>query len=227
MRGLITKKDIFLHPLIIIQSFGLPLFLQAAFSPPKKTFLEIISKNIPKPKSKQEIEITAQVERFISLEEGVSKIYSNLMTTFQVIPEARKFFQTLAYHEQAHAEILKIVKIEAARRNLWDQVKPIKEELLNQVQIIIDKLLFSTETDRNIDLKRGIEIVELIEKTENKVILDFLLHFYRVVQTPFLKKIHHIIPSFANHHEYLNTTMPEIKEALSLAQRSNNRHKNR
>ncbi len=220
MRGVIRKKDILSHPWVVIQGFGLKLFWQTLTAPNSSTFLELISEGLPKPVSEKELELTAQLDKLVSFELRCALIYSQCRERFWHFSAARHLFLNLSYQEETHAEMIRIVKVEIARKNLWDFVNPIPKEKFVKVEQVLSEIEGSLKNGGDFSLARGIAVVETLESRENDVVFEFLLHFHKAVETPFIRKLHKIIPSIADHHAYLNSALPEIKETLAIEERS-------
>ncbi len=219
MRGLIGKKDILRHPIIAIQGYGWQTFYDVLKAPKETTFLEVLSKNIPPILEPVQKQVTDQLNVLIHFESQISSIYFNLMEKFTHIPEVRKFFKTLSYQEEAHSEILRIVKVEVARLNLWNNVKLLEQDKLDPATKLIQSIQHQLSQPALVSLEKALIFVDKLEKMEDDLIFPFLHRFYKAVQTPFLKRIDRIIPSFANHHEYLNSELPYLKEAIKTYQK--------
>lgn len=221
MRGLIGKKDVLAHPVVIIRGFGWKTFCRCLTSSPGTTFLEIISEGIPHPASPQEIELSRQFDRLISFELRNAELYSQMAELFHSLLDVREFFRTLTDQEEGHAEILRITKVEVARRNLWNTLVPIKPEMIEKIDRKLTEAEKTIADSKKLELARALHLVEDLEASEINIVFDFLLHS---VQTPFLRRIHFLIPSVADHQTYLNSMLPSLKQAEAHAEHLRKRH---
>ncbi len=209
MKGLIGRKDVLAHPFTVISGFGPKVFFKTVFAPRHITFLEVISEGIPQPASAEEIEITLLLDKLISFELRTSHLYAGMAMLFKSRKGAQHFFQTLSQQEEGHAEILRITKVEVARRKLWEQVKPVSPVVLDKIDKELSQLEWDIRHPEALSYKEALKIVEALESSEINVVFDFVQHSLR---TPFLRKSHRLIPSIAEHHSYLNTMLPELME---------------
>lgn len=224
MRGLIRARDVIIHPLVVIQGFGVKVFWRALTAPKERTFLELISEGIPQPISPEQVAVSHQLDRLILHETHCSKIYHYFADHFTDALEVRDFFKTLSYQEEAHAEIVRVAKVEIARQKTWPKGDLIAPEILEKVDLALAQIDAVLRKTPKVSLKQALEILEEIEMTEKEMVFAFIHHFHVVMQFTFLKKIHHLIPSFADHHAYLNTTLPLIKEWAARRERRGNRN---
>lgn len=211
MRGLIGKKDVLLHPLTVIRGFGWRVLLQTLVAARGRTFLEIISEGIPHPATPREIELSLQMDTLVSFEIRGAHIYARMADLFQKMREVRQFFLTLSGQEEGHAEILRITKVELARRQLWQTLVPIKLGLFEKIDRELAEVEEGLRYPQKMELKEALTAVEKLEASEINIVFDFLLHS---VHTPFLKKIYYMIPSLADHQTYLNTLIPLFKQEI-------------
>lgn len=224
MRGLITKKDVLFHPCVVISSFGFKIFIRSLAAPRGLTFLEVISEGIPHPASPAQVEMTQQIDRLAAYELQCSSIYGYLGEIFSASPQIRNFFRTLSYQEQGHSEILRLAKVEMARRNLWPRAKLLDPATMHKLEQMLIHLDLELKKEEKPTLKKALQVIETIEASEKEMLFDFLHHFHEVVQIPFLRKIHRIIPSFADHQSYINTMLPLLKEMETHEERARKRN---
>lgn len=209
MRGLIGKRDVMLHPLTVIQGFGLQVFFKAVLASKGKTFLEIISEGIPQPVSREQIKITLLLDQLIAFELRAAHIYARMAMLYKKHSGAADFFRTISHQEEGHAEILRITKVEVARYNMWASVKPVSQKIIDTVDKDLSTVEWSLRTPGKLPYKKALDTVEELESSEINVVFDFMTHS---IQTPFLRKAHRLIPSLAEHHSFLNTVLPELME---------------
>lgn len=210
MRGLIGKKDVLRHPVVVIRGFGWKAFFRAVAAPPGRTFLEVISVGIPRPSTPQEIELSAQLDKMISFELRCSHIYARMAEIFRDRwGLARDFFRNLSEQEEGHAEILRITKVEVSRRSLWKILIPVKAEVIEKTDKLLSDVEWSLREPEKLTIEQGLENVERLESSEINMVFDFLLHS---VSSPFIKKIYKMVPTLADHHTYLNSLLPLLKE---------------
>lgn len=221
MRGLIGKKDVLAHPVVIIRGFGWKTFCRCLASSSGTTFLEIISEGIPRPASPREIELSHQMDRLISFELRNAQIYAKMAGMFYPLGEVREFFRTLTDQEEGHAEILRITKVEVARRRLWNTLVPIKLEMMEKIDQKLTEVEERLADPKKLDLTHALHLVEDLEASEINIVFDFLLHS---IQTPFLRRSHFLIPSVADHQTYLNSMLPSLKQAEAHAEHLRKRH---
>lgn len=223
MKGMIRARDVIAHPAVVIRGFGLKVFLRALLAPKERTFLEIISEGIPHPASPEERAITQQLDRLVLQEIHCSKIYKYFADHFLNFPDARQFFQTLSFQEEAHAEIIRVAKVEIARRKIWPQGDLIAPDILEKTDAMLARLDAGLRQTPRPTLKQALEMLEEMEATEREMVFAFLRHFHDVVQFTFIQKMHLLIPSFADHNAYLNTMLPQLKEMATRDARQQKR----
>lgn len=222
MQGLIGKKDVLKHPGTVIHGFGWKVFIRTLAAPPGHTFLEIISEGIPHPTAPKEIELSLQIDKLVSFELRCAHIYARLAEIFRERwGLARDFFRTLSEQEEGHAEILRITKVELARRRLWNTLVPIDTVVIEKTDKMLSKIEWALREPEKLDFSKALQFVEEMESSEINIVFDFLLHS---VSSPFLKKIYRLIPSIADHKTYLNSLLPVLKE--EEASERNMRHRN-
>jgi len=209
MRGVITKIDLMTHPFIVIHGFGLKLYLQALVAPGKSTFLDLIRENLAEPVSAQHEHFYEQMHQLIDFEVNLASIYTRLKEKHSDNPIAVKFFETLEEHEEDHAEMLEIIKVEVARKEAWHTIKPVKKEFLDNANTTIEKIKNRLENEG--DLNQSLEFVKELETIEEKIVFDSLLLFFSLIQSPFFDTVCRFVPSFYDHYSYVHSMIDVLK----------------
>jgi len=106
MRGMIGRKDVLAHPVVVIRGFGLKVFLKTLISPRSRTFLEVISEGIPRPASEAQIRVAEFLDKLVSYELRTAHIYARMAHQFQDRGDAKTFFLTLSLQEEGHQHFL-------------------------------------------------------------------------------------------------------------------------
>jgi rubrerythrin len=116
MFGAIRRRDILAHPLVTVHCFGWPLFFRALIAGQSTTFLSLLagSDALRSPT----VEIPELLGRCVDLETRARRIYQLLADRFSARAAVRRFFETLARHEQDHSELLELCR-QLARREGW------------------------------------------------------------------------------------------------------------
>jgi hypothetical protein len=117
MLGVIRKRDIVLHPVVTVQSFGWRVFLRALTAGPNETFLSLVAEAETRDTVRRRV--PEVMDRAIGLEIRAMRLYQALAGRFADEDALRQLFATLAVQEQEHAELLRVCR-HAARRNLID-----------------------------------------------------------------------------------------------------------
>jgi hypothetical protein len=116
MVGVITRGDIFSHPIATVRAFGWGLFFRAVAPWSNKTFLGLLqaggffgaaSAKLP-----------SLLERCIELERRSARIYENLAIALAGEGFVVRFFNDLATQEREHAELLEVCRA-LSFRNAW------------------------------------------------------------------------------------------------------------
>ena len=113
MLGVITSRDVLLHPIATIRCFGWGIFFRAVSPWHEKTFLALLrdadffgaaSSQIPE-----------LLRRCVELELRAKRIYAALAEGFVNLGSIGRFFETLALEEQDHADLLELCRAAAIR----------------------------------------------------------------------------------------------------------------
>jgi len=171
MVGIITNRDILVHPIVTIQCFGWRIFVLALCAGQTRTFLSLLSSD---PSFKATMSKSPEfVDRCIELELRAKHIYLTLAGTFNNSGPARIFFKTLAAQEQEHADLLSLCKI-AARRHGWnDSYFNPWEKTLQNIELEMQKI--ETSLYRINALPDALRLVVEIESSEVNRIFQAVL----------------------------------------------------
>jgi len=174
MQGLITRVQVLVHPMLIVESFGVKVFVRALFADARETFLEIVSRCAEEEAhaGMDELRLVRTVKRFIGFECRVRDVYRRLADRFSGDPEAARFFATLSRHEEGHAIVLSRVRREIGRGHLWKESKGVHDSVVEVFGARLEE--HEEEVRRGIPLARAFEIVEGIERSEINVVFDTL-----------------------------------------------------
>lgn len=208
MYGLISKYDVLSHPLLMVNSFGVKSFFKVLFASDKRSFIDIINENNPHPKTTEQTKKLDLIDRLIAIEIKVSQIYKQLGVIFKEHSDAKKFFKALFAQELDHAAILKIAKIEISFRNLWNLIDLLPVRSLEKTEKEIQKIETSLNKPKRIKYLKGLEIVKKVEKAETKAVCHAVS---RCCKSPFLKRVSRLIPLIADHHLYINSSLPSLQ----------------
>lgn len=217
MRGVINKIDLITHPFIVIQGFGLKVYLQALIAPKDSTFLDLIRQKVTEPLSPQHEHLNAQIHHLTTIEKGLAGIYSSLQEKYAANPVAAKFFETISEHEKDHTEMLEIIKAEVVRRKAWHSIKPVKKELIQNAEKTIEDIQNELKKETIPGINLSLEFVKKLEKIEETTVFDTLLLFFSLFQSPFFDTVCRFVPSFYDHYSYIHTMSDLLKEEDSNA----------
>lgn len=211
MRGVIGKRDLIIHPFTVIKGFGIKMYAKTLFAPKGQTFLEMIRENVTEPETSLNIEIMEQLDKLISFELQIACIYSQLADMFWNNKGASQFFHTIASHENDHAEMLRIIKVEMGRQNLWNALEPIDKGLLDSINPLLSEVNAKLKDSKKVTLKKALEFVKQLESIEENVIFETLVLFFSLANSLFFENVCRFIPSFYDHYNYIKSTLPILK----------------
>jgi hypothetical protein len=174
MQGVITRVQVLAHPIVIVESFGVKVLVRALFASARETFLEVVSRCAEEDAhvGMDEIDLARTVKRFIGFECRVRDVYRALSSRFSRIPEARRFFRTLAGHEEGHAVVLSRVRREIRKGRLWKHSRRVHSATEDAFEARLSA--YEEEIRRGVGLTRALEITEAIEGSELNVVFDTL-----------------------------------------------------
>jgi hypothetical protein len=212
MIGVITGRDILAHPIVTIRCFGWQTFFRALFAGQGRTFLSLLQQN----RHAEEIatRLSALVDQCIDLEMRAKRVYTTFAHAFSDRPAASKFFDTLAKHEQCHAELLLLCRA-AARTggwmtdcfNPWESYVPCLQQHMDE----IDASLYRIDS-----LDDAFRLVVQIESGEiNRVFQGVLAS----CNSAFVKKITAFRRAVEHHISYIAIGLPELDSRLVMASR--------
>lgn len=108
MMGVIRKRDVVLHPVVTVQSFGWRVFFRALAAGPNETFLSLVVEA-----EAHDVAVRRApevIDRAIALELRAMRVYEALAARFSGDPMTRKLFATLALQEREHADLLRVCR---------------------------------------------------------------------------------------------------------------------
>jgi hypothetical protein len=174
MQGVITRVQVLAHPIVIVESFGVKVLVRALFASARVTFLEVVSRCAEEEAhvGMDELDLARTVKRFIGFECRVRDVYRELSSRFSGVPEAARFFKTLAGHEEGHAVVLSRVRREIRRGRCWKPSKRVHSATEEAFEARLSA--YEVEIRRGVTLARALEITEDIESSELNVVFDTL-----------------------------------------------------
>jgi rubrerythrin len=174
MKGVITRVQVLAHPIVIVESFGVKVFLRALVAGARETFLEIVSRCAEEEAhlGMDELPFVRTVKRFIGFECRVRDVYRRLADRFSDDPQAAEFFATVSRHEEGHAIVLSRVLREIRRGHLWKESKAVHAEVVAAFEARLEAC--EEEVRRGVTLARALDIVEGVERSEINVVFDTL-----------------------------------------------------
>jgi hypothetical protein len=210
MIGVITHRDILRHPVITIRCFGWAMFFKALFAGQGQTFLSLLPQVAPGegPPTK----LSMLVERCILLELRAKRIYHTFALAFADRPDASEFFETLARHEQEHAELLALCGMAAGHGGRiadafspWLSYIPRLEEHMQSVEATLDEVGV---------LEDALGLVIQIESSEiNRVFQSVLTSS----NSTFVERMDAFRNAIEKHISYIAGRLPELDARFTLA----------
>ena len=174
MKGVITKKEVLKNPVIIIQGFGMRVFVNALFADEDATFLDIVNECNEKKEHKDmaQMNLLEIVNQFIGYELKAQELYSILSRNFKEYDDVSRFFRRISQHEEGHAIVLARVRREVNKGHYWKETKQIHMSEIKE----FDKLIKSAEESvkAGISLADALTLVEVLEGSEINVVFDNL-----------------------------------------------------
>jgi hypothetical protein len=212
MIGVITTRDILVHPIITIRCFGWQVFFRALFVGHKQTFLSLL----PQVGTAKETasRLSTLIDRCVDLELRAKGIYVAFARTFADRPEAGRFFDALAQQEQSHADLLMLCKAAARQagwmaecHNPWEDYLPCLEQQMQDVETAL----------RDVgSLEDALRLVVQIESGEVNRVFQGVL----ATSAPTLaKKLTAFREAMESHIDYIVVRLPELAPRFTLATR--------
>lgn len=210
MLGAITTRDVLLHPLVTVRSFGWGVFFRAVLPGRGQTFLSVLQRNgcfETLPPHPAEL-----IDRCVRLERQAMRIYETLAQRFSSQPAAQDFFAELARQERGHAEMLDICRAalrwarwDEACFRLWQDYLPMLEDQMCQTRRVLPE---ATSLDDALRLVLQVESSEL-----NRVFGEIV----RATRSPFISRIGVFHKAVWLHIAFICECIPRIAPHLESA----------
>lgn len=174
MQGVVKRRQVLAHPIVIFEGFGLKVLVRALLAGPDETFLDVVSRCAEEESrgGLDQIDLLRTVEHFTSFERRARDIYAGLARQLKGHPDAAKFLARLSNQEEGHAIVLSRVRREIRRGRLWTESKDLHVASIAGVHALLER--FEVEVRGRVSLGRALEIVEAIEASELDVVFDIL-----------------------------------------------------
>jgi len=210
MKGVITRKDLLKHPFIVINNFGIVVFLKALLfkNKPFLTLIQRSAEGIPvsfKP-------YTSTMDVFSYYERRIGNIFLSFAEEFKEVEEAQKFYRALAKQKMGQYALLQFVKSFATKRKIrsekWQPHLSKIDELEAQIKSREDQL------HNHISLKEAVSITEDLAFSElNQAFLDLKdsIHSNRAIA---ISRLIH-----SNHH-YEDLCRKGIRKLRKLSEKT-------
>lgn len=210
MLGVIRKRDVALHPVVTIQSFGWRVFLRALTAGPNETFLSLVVEAEAHDTARRKV--PEVIDRAIALELRAMRVYEALARRFAHDPASRKLFATLALQEREHAELLRICR-HAARRAPVDgrclmacaELIPGLEEAMNGAERFL-----GSDSGR----VEALRLVLQIESSEVNRVFDGIV---AASSSELIKSLSAFHSATRSHLGYIRGIVPRIEPSLREA----------
>ncbi len=174
MQGVVTRKHVVTHPIVILESFGLKVLVRALLADRTETFLDVVTRCAEEDERSdmKELDLVRTTRRFIGFERRARDLYQHLSRQLADLPEAAKFFTTMSRQEEGHAIVLSRVRREIRRGRLWKESKDLHLDTMKRVDALLAG--FEAEVRGGVTLDRALDIAERIEGSELDVVFDSL-----------------------------------------------------
>ncbi|PJA32758.1 MAG: hypothetical protein CO187_03095 [Zetaproteobacteria bacterium CG_4_9_14_3_um_filter_53_7] len=174
MQGVITTKSILQNPLVIIEGFGLRVFINALFADKDATFLDIISQchELDAHKDMARMNLSEIVNQFIGYELKAQELYTILSKNFSDLSDVSAFFKHIASHEEGHAIVLARVRREIERGHYWKESKQIHISEIER----FDRFMKEAEAAvlSGVSLAEALALVDQLEGSEINIVFENL-----------------------------------------------------
>ena len=174
MQGVVRTRQVLAHPMVIVESFGLRVLVRALLAGRDETFLDIVSRCAEEGAREHldEVDLLRTVDQFVRFERRARDLYETLSRQLAPLPEAAKFFATLARQEEGHAIVLSRVRRQISRGRFWTESKDLHLASLKAVDALLARL--EEEARQGVSLARALDIVEALEGSELDLVFDGL-----------------------------------------------------
>ena len=174
MQGVITTKSILQNPLVIIEGFGLRVFINALFADKDATFLDIINQcqELDAHKDMARMNLSEIVNQFIGYELKAQELYTILSKNFSELSDVSAFFKNIASHEEGHAIVLARVRREIERGHYWKESKQIHIAEIERFDRFMKEAEASVRS--GVSLAGALTLVDRIEGSEINIVFENL-----------------------------------------------------
>lgn len=210
MVGVITSRDVLLHPIATIRGFGWRIFFRAVSPWHEKTFLALLwdADFFGAATSK----VPELLGRCIGLELQAKRIYAALAEGFANLGSIGRFFEALAEQEQDHADLLELCRAAAIRGgwkanyfNPWQEYIPRLEQQMEEVEAAVYSI-------GSVD--DALRLVIRIESCEINEIFEAVL---AASDSAFVRRLRAFRDAMERHMVYICERIPELAPHLMLA----------
>ena len=207
MLGAIGTRDVLMHPVVTIRSFGWRVFFRAAISSRQQTFLSLLQQadcfqaSPPQP--------SQLIDRCIRLERDAMHLYDTLAHRFSQTPALEIFFAHLSEQERKHAEMLEICRAalcsthcNEGRFRRWQDDLPMLEQQMHEYR---QSLAEATSPED------ALRLVLRIESSEINRAFDSIV---KATRSPFVSRLGAFRKATRRHIAFICTCIPDLAPAL-------------
>lgn len=209
MVGVISGRDVLVHPFTTIHCFGWRVYFRALQAGPERTFLSLIGETSFFKSA--DADAASIIRHCIELELRAKRLYERLSET---IPEAAEFFSVLAAQEQEHADLLRL-SMAVARRcgwrpggfSLWRDYLPRLEQQMRDAEISASAI--GTLDD-------ALRMVVQIESSEINMVFHGAL---AASNSAFTRRLAPFKTAIEKHIDYIVTQIVRLAPDLTIVSR--------
>lgn len=210
MEGAICKWDVLAHPIVTIRSFGWKVFYKALLAGPEETFLSLLMEAGALRAGVGEL--PGLIRRCVDCELRAMRVYQTLALRFVEPERAHELFTILSRHEQGHADLLEVCRLESIRAGGSSKGIESWRDAVPRVEYRLDEVEDSLDSINRLD--KALQAVVQIESSEiNKV-------FSGVVETTdsgFVRSLSVFRVAGEKHLVYICQRLPELEPSLGAA----------
>ncbi|MBN1586556.1 MAG: hypothetical protein JW937_03900 [Candidatus Omnitrophica bacterium] len=211
MKGVITKRHVISHPHLVIQGFGLRVFLRALAAGSNDTFFEVIVREWAQPVDPTP-DKTFVFDQMTRLELRISHIYRILAGKFaNENKRASKFFSTLARHERGHAELIRLAKLEMLRGRLRGDLWRVEHHHLEEAGKLVRSI--HAQAHQAHDLPQALDYVRRLENSSANLLFD---SFRVSLSSRRFSAAERIVFSTQQHERYYRAGMASLEREFAL-----------
>ena len=176
MLGVITRKEVLAHPLLILEGFGPRVLVRALTCDDNETFLDIVNRCSEEDdhQAMADVDLARTVQAFQGFELRARDLYLALAQRLGGEADVDAFFRAIAGHEEGHAVLLARVRREVRRGHCWKESARGHHESIARVEGLLSGV--EDEVRGGVTLARALEVVETLEGSELNVVFDTLRH---------------------------------------------------